>query len=355
MKPRIFVSSTYYDLKYIRNNLSSFIKQYGFDSVLFESGDITFKHNTALDKACYAEVKLCHMMILIIGGRYGSKISENDNKKDINCKAYENEYVSITKQEFQTAIENNIPVYVFIDKNVYAEYETFRMNEENEELISKIKFAHVDNISIFKFIDYISKLRYQAISQFEKIEDITNYLQMQWSGLFYTYLTELQSKSKDNKLLNSVLEIQNLSKNMEKMIDKLAETSLEDKDYKELIAGQQKDLILFFIQQLRNGIRIYSTDRAQCREIAEIIYKDILENDKLNVDNVMGMPSEELIKQLKKSIKNMATVDIEKVETSNLIIVISNYDKKIKKIFVENPELKEHFLTELSEIIYCPF
>jgi hypothetical protein len=36
VKPRIFVSSTYYDLKHIRNNLKSFIDGFGYDAVLFE-------------------------------------------------------------------------------------------------------------------------------------------------------------------------------------------------------------------------------------------------------------------------------------------------------------------------------
>lgn len=45
MKPRIFVSSTYYDLKYIRNDLENFIKSFGYESVLFESGDIAFVPN----------------------------------------------------------------------------------------------------------------------------------------------------------------------------------------------------------------------------------------------------------------------------------------------------------------------
>ncbi len=40
VKPRVFVSSTYYDLKYIRNSLKSFIGSFGYEAVLFEDGDI---------------------------------------------------------------------------------------------------------------------------------------------------------------------------------------------------------------------------------------------------------------------------------------------------------------------------
>ena len=70
-KPRVFISSTYYDLKYIRKDLEVFIDGMGYDSVLFESGDIPFQHELALDESCYQEIQNCHMLILIIGGRYG--------------------------------------------------------------------------------------------------------------------------------------------------------------------------------------------------------------------------------------------------------------------------------------------
>ena len=72
MKPRIFVSSTYYDLKYIRNDLENFIKSFGYESVLFESGGVAFVPNNDIESSCYNEIKNCHMLILIIGGRYGS-------------------------------------------------------------------------------------------------------------------------------------------------------------------------------------------------------------------------------------------------------------------------------------------
>ena len=39
-KPRVFVSSTYYDLKHIRDRPEAFIESFGYEPVLFESGDI---------------------------------------------------------------------------------------------------------------------------------------------------------------------------------------------------------------------------------------------------------------------------------------------------------------------------
>lgn len=38
MKPRIFVSSTFYDLKYMRDDLANFIRAHDFEPIMFEEG-----------------------------------------------------------------------------------------------------------------------------------------------------------------------------------------------------------------------------------------------------------------------------------------------------------------------------
>ena len=40
--PRVFISSTCYDLKYIRENLRFFIKTIGYDPILSEEGGIFY-------------------------------------------------------------------------------------------------------------------------------------------------------------------------------------------------------------------------------------------------------------------------------------------------------------------------
>lgn len=147
MKPRVFVSSTYYELKYVRERLERFVNNLFFEPVLFESDNVTFEQSKPLGISCYNEVIRCQMMILIVGGRYGSAVSrENAESKKAQ---YNKEYVSITSRECDIDIRNNIPVFIFIDKNVYAEYQTFRRNIhlfEGKSNMSKADFvfAHVD-------------------------------------------------------------------------------------------------------------------------------------------------------------------------------------------------------------------
>jgi hypothetical protein len=76
-RPRVFISSTYYDLKYIRGGLEAFVRQMGYDPILFEKGDIPFHHDSLLETSCLQEIDSADMLVLIIGGRHGSMSKED--------------------------------------------------------------------------------------------------------------------------------------------------------------------------------------------------------------------------------------------------------------------------------------
>lgn len=239
MKPRVFVSSTYYDLKYVRENLEHFLKFYGFEPVLFENGSVAFRPGKAPDASCYLEVEQCHMMILIIGGRYGSLASPKERQKEIE--RYEKEEVSVTRREFEKALQRGIPVFVFIDKNVHAGYRTYR---ENQKLIDEhkeeFKPSHVDDMRVYKFVDAVQGM---TIKTFERIEEIEEYLRQQLAGMFYEHLVRLHGDSETKKVLSAVDELKILSQQMGAMLQQVGEKVIEKPEL-EKVRDEQKRLLI---------------------------------------------------------------------------------------------------------------
>jgi Domain of unknown function (DUF4062) len=245
-KPRIFVSSTYYDLKHIRRSIESFIDSLGYEAVLFESGDIPFSHLNALDQSCYREIESCHMLVLIIGGRYGSAISDSEALNDDEVEKAYQEYNSITKREYETAREKDIPIYIFVEKPVAAEYRTYKENQKNKT----IKYAHVDSVNIFKLIDEIYLQRRNNLTrEFENVEDITSWLRDQWAGMFAMYIAK---RSTDAQL-----------KNLSDQVSQLKDTSDVLKKYTEsIMLGAKKQDSAKLIEEMERKLQEHKMARA---------------------------------------------------------------------------------------------
>src|SRR5690349_7578811 len=126
-KPRIFISSTYYDLKYLRSQLESFVETLGYEAVLSERGDIPYAPNQPLDQSCYDEIAYCDIYVLIIGGRYGSPASST-----ASAEAFREQYDSVTKKEFEQACGLRKPIYVLVESTVHAECDTYLRNTDKE-------------------------------------------------------------------------------------------------------------------------------------------------------------------------------------------------------------------------------
>ncbi len=204
-KPRVFISSTYYDLKYIRRSVEQFIESLGYEATVFESGDVVFSHDAPLDESCYREIGLCHVLVLIIGGRYGSGTSE-ERKRANSAESQKNEgsetknesaryteregryalYNSVTSKEYQTARELDIPIYIFVEKGVLAEYETYKKNRT-----ANLIWAHVDSVNIFHLLDDIfAQSRNNLVREFGTADDITSWLRDQWAGLLAHFISK---------------------------------------------------------------------------------------------------------------------------------------------------------------------
>lgn len=172
-RPRVFVSSTYYDLRQVRSDLERFIHELGFDPVLHEAGSITLGADAKLEDYCYSEIENCDIVVSLIGGRFGTPSTSDDN--------------SISHKELKRAHQLRKQIYVFVERSVYAEYRLWQKNRQ----VSNITWSTIDDTRVFAFIDEVQSLPVNnQLRTFEVANDVTSILREQWAGLFQRFLQE---------------------------------------------------------------------------------------------------------------------------------------------------------------------
>lgn len=273
MKPRIFISSTFYDLKYIREDLANFVRSYGYEPILFEDGDIGYTHGKTLDSSCYESMRNSDMVILIIGGEYGSTAS--GEKKD----GFK-EYMSITRNEFRTAVESGIPIFVMIDKKVMAEYGVYEANYDDIEKENRIMaFPTTKNINVFRFIKEIKGIVTLPIQEFERSSDIKGFISKQWADMFKNYLNSLRNENENRKIENSVNEMKALIQKMDIMLDSVGKNLLSKENPEEYSSVVNKQEILPFCELYLKAFAFSSNE-------TELMYsKEKLKSAIINVLN----------------------------------------------------------------------
>lgn len=200
-KPRIFISSTCYDLHELRSQIRNFVNQYGYEPVLSEFGDIFFSYDKHVQDSCLNEIERCQMFVLIIGDTFGSTYYKDMSQKTPR---------SVTMAEFKRAISLKIPRHIFINKYVEYDYKNYNrawckyietLNKEgnldsDDENRNKVRDKFDNGYSfnqesyrhLFKFIESVYQVEGINVDTFEYSEDIKNSLTKQWAGAMYEYL-----------------------------------------------------------------------------------------------------------------------------------------------------------------------
>lgn len=246
-RPRIFVSSTYYDLKHIRSSLDNFIESLGYDSVLSEKGDIAYSPDVPLDESCYREASGSDIFVLIIGGRYGSSASGQDKRPS---RSFFDRYDSITKKEYDAAWSRDIPIYILIEQNVYSEYQTYLRNKTTKN----IQYAHVDSINIFQVIEEIlSKPRNNPVHTFERFPEIEAWLREQWAGFFRELLQRMSNQKQISTLSSQVETLGAINATLQRYLEVVISKVSPD-DASELIKSEHARLgEVEQLEQLKNN------------------------------------------------------------------------------------------------------
>ena len=191
--PRVFISSTCYDLKHIRENLKYFVKTIGYEPVLSDDGDVYYGVDTHTHDACLSEVATCQLFILIIGGRYGGEHKDKEG--------------SITNNEYREAVKNKIPIFALVENAVYSDHHTYLSNKKsNPEFYEKIAYTSIDNIKIFGFIDEVRQSgNNNSLVSFNNFADMESYLKKQWAGMMYDLLAE-RKRADDSRITNRLID-----------------------------------------------------------------------------------------------------------------------------------------------------
>jgi hypothetical protein len=246
-KPRIFISSTYYDLRNIRSDLERYIKERNYDPILNEKGHIPYSNLSRLEDYCYKEIDNCDILISIIGGRFGSA-------------AHESGGYSISQKELKVALEKGKQVYIFIEKAVFHEYKTYEHNKDNEEVIKLMKFSAVNDIGIYKFLDEVFALPINnQYTGFETSNDIILYLQEQWASLFQSLLSDV-SKQKDFKLIE---ELKDTAKTLKQLVTYLTNEKSKGNEAISEILFSNHPVFNAVKKAINTKIRVYFTNEEE--------------------------------------------------------------------------------------------
>lgn len=222
-RPRVFISSTYYDLRHIRASLEAFVDSLGYDPVLSEKGSIAYHPDLPLDESCYKEASSADIFVLIIGGRYGSEASSDGGIKQ---REFYERYDSITAKEYESAELSGVPIYILIESHVYAEYKTFSKNKER----SDINYAHVDSANVFRLIDGVMrKLRNNPVFYFEKSSQIEFWLREQWAGLFRELLRSRSQRQQLSALSDQVRDLKSVNDTLKSYLEAIIKFNEPDK------------------------------------------------------------------------------------------------------------------------------
>ncbi|HRW98666.1 MAG TPA: DUF4062 domain-containing protein [Cyclobacteriaceae bacterium] len=179
---KVFISSTLTDLSDLRDQLSTFLNEYGFDPILSENNDVFYDPNLGVMESCLESVKNSNLFILIIGGHYGS-IYDHKNS------------TSIVMAEYETAQSTGVPIFTFVKKDIINGLNFFK---KNKRISKKLTLPGIDNqedaLKIFKFLDsIIGKEKNNAIFIFERTSDIKLALKKQFAAYFFKMLLDQKS------------------------------------------------------------------------------------------------------------------------------------------------------------------
>jgi Domain of unknown function (DUF4062) len=162
--PNVMVSSTYYDLREIRQQLRGLIEDdLGYRALISELPAFPTDPDATTIENCRKRVEEdADILVLVIGRRYGH-VDQSSGK-------------SVTNIEYSTARMKGIPVYAFADRSLLTLYEERKKAKHNDRAAFD---ATVDDARLFGFLERVRVIDGVWLHPFEVAAEITVVLRTQ--------------------------------------------------------------------------------------------------------------------------------------------------------------------------------
>ena len=163
--PTVMVSSTFYDLSQVREELREFLQdEVGYRPLLSEHPSFPIDPDADTIENCKRRVEQdADILVLIVGGRYGY-VDEATDK-------------SVTNLEYLAARAKGIPIYAIVDRGVLAVLSAWESSPE-------VDFSRtVDNPRLFEFVRQVRYVDSVWTLPFGSVQDIVGALRVQFAHL----------------------------------------------------------------------------------------------------------------------------------------------------------------------------
>ncbi|WP_075989855.1 DUF4062 domain-containing protein [Vibrio fluvialis] len=231
--PKVFVSSTCYDLQEERAQLERFISNYGFQPVLSEYSGVYYDVDAHTHESCVNEVAHCDLFVLIISGRYGGRYINGNGE-------------SITQAEYNKAKELGLPIFTFVKMDVSNAQHIYKENvrENDEEFAKKISYPAIhkqeDAFSIFNFIESVTRANTNnGVETYQSFSDIEGHLKKQWAGMFFTFLKKRKEQENVEDILSVVQKLVGSTATLESLVESLHSSSVGEEETKQVLKSSE--------------------------------------------------------------------------------------------------------------------
>jgi hypothetical protein len=162
------VSSTYYDLREVRDQLARFIEiELGYRALISESAEFPTDPDASTIENCRRRVEEnADIFVLVIGDRYGS-VDPASGK-------------SVTNIEYLAARAKGIPVYSFVEKRTLFPFERWQRTPESER---DALGSSLGEAELFQFIERVRGPEGVWMHGFETAADLVQRLRKQLAYL----------------------------------------------------------------------------------------------------------------------------------------------------------------------------